>query len=96
MIKLKDKEKEEKDRIPGLKAWPNPTQTYTNVIVNHDFEKATVYVYDILGREVQRFKADQRTIPVNMDAHAEGIYIVRVETDVKTQSIKIIRGLKKR
>lgn len=94
VVKLKDEEKEDKKREEGLKAWPNPTQNYTNIIVNHDFEKATVYIYDILGREIQQFKAEQRTIPVNLEAQSEGVYIIRVETNVKKQNIKVIRGLK--
>src|SRR5690606_35120873 len=90
VVKLRDKDKEDKERILGLEAFPNPVMTYTNVIVNHDFEKATVYVYDILGRELQKFKAEYRTIPVRMQGYPEGVYIITVETDVRKQSVKIL------
>lgn len=94
VVKLKDEEKEEKEGIPALKAWPNPTNAYTNVIVNHDFNHAEVSVYDILGRRIQYFKADQRTIPVDLEAQSEGVYIIEVKTDIKKQTVKVIRGLR--
>lgn len=92
VVKLKDNEKEEKMREEGLRAWPNPTTTYTNIIVNYDFEQATVSVFDILGREIQRFEVEQRTIPINLETYADGIYIIRVKTEVAEQSIKVIHG----
>ena len=94
VVKLKDYEKEEKMRESGLMAWPNPAQDYTNIIVNYDFEQATVSVYDILGREVQRFEATQRTIPVNLEAQADGVYIIRVKTEISEQSVKVIHSRK--
>ena len=95
VVKLRDKEKKDRMREEGLTAWPNPTESYTNIIVNYDFEnEATVSVFDILGREVQRFETPHRTIPVNLAAHADGVYIVRVTTDVAEQSIKILHGRK--
>lgn len=90
VVKLKDNEKEEKMREEGLSAWPNPTDTYTNIIINYDFEQATVSVYDILGRELQRFQAEQRTIPVNLESYADGIYIIQVKTEIAEQSVKVI------
>lgn len=95
VVKLKDKDKEKKKRTPGLEAYPNPVTNYTNVIVNHDFEEATVTVVDILGREMQRFKAHYRTIPVNMRSYPEGVYIITVETNVKKESVKILKGINK-
>lgn len=92
VVKIKDREKEEKEHIRALTAWPNPTRGFTNVIIDHDFLRAEVSVYDLLGREVQRFGAKNRTVPVDLGHQAEGVYIIRVKTDVKTQSIKIIRG----
>lgn len=93
VVKLKDKDKEKKKRTPGLEAYPNPVTNYTNVIVNHDFEEATVTVVDILGREMQRFKTYYRTIPVNMRSYPEGVYIITVETNVKKESVKILKGI---
>ena len=95
VVKLRDKDKEDKERILGLEVFPNPVITYTNIIVNHDFEKATVSVVDILGRELQRFKAEHRTIPVKLEGYPEGVYIITVETNVKKQSVKILKGINK-
>lgn len=92
VVKLKDKDKKEKARINDLSAWPNPTRDYTNVIIDHDFTQAQVYVYDLLGRQVQGFTAKNRTVPIDLGRQAEGVYIIKVKTDVKSQSIKVIKG----
>lgn len=92
VVKLKDKDKEDKTRHPGLEAIPNPTDRFSNVIVNHDFDEGSVYVYDIAGRLLQQFPAESRTIPVDMAGFPIGIYLVTVATNVKTQSVKILKG----
>lgn len=92
VVKLKDKEKEDKNRHPGLEAIPNPTDSFSNVIVNHEFEKGTVSMYDISGRLLQQFPAESRTIPMDMTGLPIGVYLVTVATDVKTQSVKILKG----
>src|SRR5699024_3057719 len=92
VVKLLDAEKKEKERMEGLEAFPNPTQGYTNVIVNHDFEYGKVYMYDLSGKVIQSFKAENKTIPIDLSRLPTGIYIISVESNKTTQSIKIIRG----
>ncbi|WP_339611761.1 T9SS type A sorting domain-containing protein [uncultured Planktosalinus sp.] len=92
VVKLKDKDKEDKERFPGLEAIPNPTDRFSNVIVNHEFDEGTAYVYDIAGRQLQQFKVKSNTIPVDLAGLPLGIYLVTVATDVQTQSVKILKG----
>jgi hypothetical protein len=93
VVKLKDKEKEEdKERYLGLEAFPNPTSSFTNVIVNHDFEKGSTSVYDISGKVVQYFEITSRTIPIDMQSLPVGVYIVTITTNVSTESVKILKG----
>lgn len=92
VVKLKDKDKEDKERQPGLEAIPNPTERFSNVIVNHEFESGTVHVYDIAGRQLQQFPAEVRTVPIDLGGLPIGIYLVTVATDVRTESVKILKG----
>lgn len=92
VVKLKDKTKIEKVRS-ALEAIPNPVSTYTNVIIGYDFTSGTASVVDMTGRTLQNFSISSRTVPVDLSAYAEGIYIINVKTDVKTESVKVIKRI---
>lgn len=91
VVKLRDKEKEDKERYQGLEAFPNPTDAYANIVVNHEFEEGTLRVIDINGREIQNFPVENRLIPINLQGLATGIYIVTVKTNVATETVKILK-----
>ena len=93
VVKLKDKTKVEKVKA-SIEAIPNPVATYTNVIIGYDFKEGTATVVDILGRNLQHFSINSRTVPVNLSGYAEGIYIIKIQTDVKTESVKVIKTVK--
>lgn len=92
LVKLGDKDKEKEPALPGLEAYPNPTKGFSNIIVNHAFNEGTATLYDIRGRRLQHFEINSRTIPINLAPYMEGIYILNIDTDVKTESIKLIKG----
>ena len=93
VVKLRDKEKdEEKDRLSSLEAFPNPTEAFTNIIVNHDFENGTASVYDISGKQLQFFEIKNRTVPISLQGLAIGVYIVTVSTNFSTESVKILKS----
>ncbi|WP_294965994.1 T9SS type A sorting domain-containing protein [uncultured Flavobacterium sp.] len=92
VVKLKDKAKIEKAKA-SIEAIPNPVSTYTNVIIGYDFNKGTASVIDMLGRTLQQFEISSRTVPVDLSYYAEGIYIIKVQTDVKTESVKVIKRI---
>ncbi|MDA6071086.1 T9SS type A sorting domain-containing protein [Flavobacterium sp. AC] len=93
VVKLKDKQKVEKVKS-SIEAIPNPATTYTNVIIGYDFKYGTATVVDITGRVLQEFAIDSRTVPVNLSRYSEGIYIIKIKTDVKTESVKVIKQVK--
>ncbi|MCP2025425.1 hypothetical protein L1276_000565 [Flavobacterium sp. HSC-32F16] len=93
VVKLKDKAKVEKVKA-SIEAVPNPAVTYTNVIVGYDFTEGTATVVDILGRILQHFNIYSRTVPVDLTGYADGIYVIKIQTDVKTESVKIIKIVK--
>ncbi|SHM94574.1 T9SS type A sorting domain-containing protein [Flavobacterium chilense] len=92
VVKLKDKQKVEKIKS-SIEAIPNPASSYTNVIVGYDFKEGTATLVDITGRVLQEFAITGRTIPVNLSRYSEGIYIIKIKTDVKTESVKVIKSV---
>ncbi len=92
VVKLKDKTKVEKVKA-SIEAIPNPVSTYTNVIIGYDFTKGTASVFDMLGRTLQHFDISSRTVPVDLTHYAEGVYIIKIQTDVKTESVKVIKRI---
>lgn len=93
VVKLKDKSKADKVKA-SIEAIPNPAVTYTNVIIGYDFKQGTASVIDILGRVLQHFSISSRTVPVDLSHYSEGIYIVKIQTDVKTESVKVIKTIR--
>ena len=92
IVKLRDKEKKEVMRLEGLEAFPNPTNSFTTVIVNHEFEEGWAQVIDITGREIYRFDINQQMIPIDLSSLPVGVYLITIKTNKKTESIKIIKG----
>ncbi|MFH7004203.1 T9SS type A sorting domain-containing protein [Flavobacterium bizetiae] len=92
VVKLKDKEKVEKVKS-SIEAIPNPASSYTNVIIGYDFKEGTATLVDITGHILQEFAITSRTVPVNLSRYSEGIYIIKIKTDVKTESVKVIKSV---
>jgi hypothetical protein len=92
VVKLKDKEKIEKVKS-SIEAIPNPATTFTNVIIGYDFKEGTATLVDMTGRILQEFAIISRTVPVNLSRYSEGIYIIKIQTDVKTESVKVIKRI---
>lgn len=91
VVKLKDRQKPEHEKSK-MEAIPNPAVSYTNVIVGFDFKSGTARVYDIGGRELQKFPVEGRTIPVNLSGYPMGVYIVNVTTNNGEGSVKVIKN----
>ena len=91
VVKLKDKEKKEKGRI-NLEAVPNPTEYYSNVIINFKYKKGTATLYDLSGKQIYATQIrGERTIPMELTYLPSGIYIVEIKTDTKEGGVKIIK-----
>jgi hypothetical protein len=91
VVKLKDKSKGEKVKA-SIEAIPNPVTTYTNIIIGYDFKDGTATLIDITGRTLQHFNISSRTVPLDLTKYPIGVYIVKIKTDVKTESVKIIKN----
>ncbi|UWX68455.1 T9SS type A sorting domain-containing protein (plasmid) [Empedobacter stercoris] len=89
MVKLGDKSSTEKRTY--IEVYPNPTQDIVNVLINKDFEKASVEVYNLTGQHLQSKDVKYRSTPVSLGNYPAGVYILKINTDNQTESIKIIK-----
>jgi len=94
VVKVKDETKKEKPKLT-IEAVPNPTLGYTNIVIGYDFESGTATVVDLSGRVIQKIEITSRTIPIDLTAQPEGIYIVNIKTNVQSDGVKIIKGITK-
>jgi hypothetical protein len=90
VVKLKDKDKPKKEKAT-IETFPNPTSEFTNVIVGYDFETGTATVADLAGHVLQTFEITSRTVPIDLSAYPEGIYVVNIKTNVQSDGVKVIK-----
>ena len=79
----------------SIEAIPNPVSTFTNIIIGYEYQTGTATVVDIAGRTLQQFTISSRTVPIDMSMYPEGIYVVNIKTNVKSEGIKVIKKTKK-
>ena len=91
VVKFKDRERPLKEKVK-IEAIPNPVTSYTNIIVGFDFDNGTARVFDIAGRELQKFAIQSRTVPVNLSGYPMGVYILNVSTNAGEGSVKVIKN----
>jgi Secretion system C-terminal sorting domain len=92
IVKLKDKTKPEKVKTT-LEALPNPAVTFTNIIVNYNYNTGTATLYDLSGRQIhQTVITGEHTVPIDLSNLPQGVYIVDVKTDMGSDGVKVIRN----
>lgn len=91
VVKLKDMSKPEKVKV-NLETFPNPAETFTNVVINFDYSEGLAKLIDINGRIIQEQKiTGSHTIPVDLTNLSSGVYIINVVTNTNEESIKVIK-----
>lgn len=74
-----------------IEVYPNPTPDIVNVLINKDFEKANIEVYNLTGQHLQTKYVKYRSTPVSLGNYPSGVYILKINTDNQSESIKIIK-----
>jgi len=74
-----------------IEAYPNPTQDVVNILINKDFKKASVDVYNLIGQHLQSKDVKYRSTPISLGNYPSGVYILKINHDNQTESIKIIK-----
>lgn len=94
VVKLQDTTKIEPAKV-AVEVFPNPVATFTNVIIGYEYSSGTATLVDLSGRILQQFSITSRTVPIDFTMYPEGVYIVNIKTDVRTDGLKLIKKTKK-
>jgi ELWxxDGT repeat protein len=67
---------------PSFALYPNPNDgSFTIQLENQQFEKGTVSVYDMLGREVYQSTINKQSQIINLNNPPKGIYLIKLQLD---------------
>ena len=48
-------------------------------------------MYDLSGRQLQTFEVKDRTVPVDLGNYPEGIYLIKIKTEVREDAVKVMK-----
>lgn len=89
LVKIGDKENQNNRKF--IEAYPNPTSDFVNILINKDFDNATIEIYNITGQYLQSIVVKYRSTPISLENYPSGLYIAKINYDNQTESIKIIK-----
>ena len=90
VVKLGEKGKTDEAR-QLIEIYPNPTSQYTNIVISESYTKASVEVFDMVGRKLQSKDLPYRTTPIDLQGYTPGVYIFKINIDDQIQDVKVIK-----
>lgn len=90
IVKLDAKQKEKPNEIQ-LEAYPNPTEGWSQIVINHEYEKGEVNIFDLGGRLLYNEPLKYDMVAIDLSSYPTGTYVVNIKTDVFNGSIKVIK-----
>ena len=97
VLKIQDNENPVEDDIQTriqqgfVEAYPNPTNSFSNILIQKDFTTARADVYNLNGQLVMQQNLKYRTSAINLARFEVGVYIIKVTVDGETNELKIIK-----
>lgn len=82
---------EVKDPEIKIQAFPNPTDGFTQIVINHEYKEGVVNVFDLNGRLLYTEPLKHDMVAVNLGSYATGTYVINIKTDVVNTSVKVIK-----
>lgn len=74
-----------------IEAFPNPTEGFTQIVINHEYKEGVVNVFDLNGRLLHTEKLKHDMVAVNLGSYSTGTYVINIKTDVVNTSVKVIK-----
>ncbi len=75
-------------RTENIKVYPNPTNTFFNVVLPNPIEQFTIHVYSLLGQEI--YQANNIT-SIDISNYSNGIYFLNVKQNGRNWTTKIVK-----
>ena len=90
VLKLAD-QVEQKVPETILEAIPNPTEGFTQIVLNHDYEYGELMIVNMSGQVLYREALHYDMATLDFSGYPTGVYVVSVKTDVLESSVKVIK-----
>lgn len=74
-----------------IEAFPNPTEAFTRVVLNHDYKHGQALVSNLNGKILQVIDLKHDMVTIDLSPYPIGLYIVNIKTDVIDNAVKIIK-----
>lgn len=74
-----------------IEAFPNPTDGFTQIVINHEYKEGVVNVYDLNGRLLHSEPLKYDMVAVDLSRYAIGTYVINIKTDVVNTSVNVIK-----
>ena len=74
-----------------IEVYPNPTSSKCTIVVPESFNNYTIELFSIVGEKVKTLKGmNQRKVEISRDNLAQGIYLIRIQSEQKSLQSKIL------
>ncbi|MFA5670648.1 MAG: T9SS type A sorting domain-containing protein [Balneolaceae bacterium] len=90
IVKLHTRDELRKPEIK-IEAFPNPTDGFTQIVINHEYKEGTVHVFDLNGRLLHSEELKYDMVIVDLSDYASGTYVINVKTNIINTSVKVIK-----
>ena len=71
--------------------YPNPTTGKFIITFSRTLSNATVFILDVNGKAIARFRASGNTVSFDLSSYASGIYFVRIDDAGNTILKKVVK-----
>jgi hypothetical protein len=74
-----------------FKAYPNPSNGSTNIVLGSIYQSVNISIFDLLGKEMMR-KTYNNTNKIKLDTQqlTTGVYVIKIEANTKKASLKLV------
>jgi len=79
-------------RVDMVKVYPNPAQNVVNVqFTDFTNQSVSIEIMDISGKQLQRVISNTENTSIDISSLARGVYFLRIATEGKLQTYKLIK-----
>jgi hypothetical protein len=79
-----------KNEVSIVNIYPNPTRGNVNVVFNDTPEaNSWISVFDVSGKLISKFKAEERVQSLNLQGNVPGIYLIKIDQKV-SKTYKVV------
>lgn len=82
---------ENEDEMIDVKLYPNPSNESVFISLPHLKNETSIRFYDVLGKQVLDFKANQKKNRIDVLPLSTGLYIVKIESIKNSKTLKFIK-----